>query len=121
MVVWGSFFVDLDVWGFRWFEFVIVDGVFGFEVVFVVFWGGDLFIQCCMVYKYCNLFGYVFKCLYDELSEDYCDMIYVDSVVEIEMCCKVFFCKWKFKCWVVVDSFEEVGDCFFSFICFDLL
>lgn len=58
--------------------------------------------------------------MHDELTEDYRDMIYADSAVEIEKRRKAFLRKWGLKCRAVADSVEEARDRLFTFTRLDL-
>ena len=53
--------------------------------------------------------------MHDELTEDYRDMIYADTAVEVEKRRKAFVRKWRLKCKAVADCLEEAGDQLFSF------
>jgi putative transposase len=50
----------------------------------------------------------------DELTEDYRDMIYADTAVEVEQRRKAFLRKWRLKCRAVADSLEKAGDRLFA-------
>ncbi|MEW6294667.1 MAG: IS256 family transposase [Pseudomonadota bacterium] len=112
---WGEFLADLDVRGLRRPEFVIVDGAPGLETALVALWGEELPIQRCSVHKHRNLLGHAPKHMHDELTEDYRDMIYAETVVEVEVRRKAFLRKWRLKCRAVTDSLEEAGDRLFTF------
>ncbi|MCA0943308.1 IS256 family transposase [Salipiger pacificus] len=112
---WGQFLADLDARGLGRPEFVIVDGAPGLEAALVALWGEDLPIQRCTAHKHRNLLAHAPKRLHDELTEDYCDMIYADTAAGIEIRRKAFLRKWCFKCRAVADSLEEAGDRLFSF------
>jgi len=94
---------------------VIVDGAPGLEAALVALWGEELPIQRCTVHKHRNLLGHAPKRLHDELTEDYRDMIYADTALEIETRRKAFTRKWSLKCRAVADSLEEAGDRLFAF------
>ncbi len=112
---WRQFLEDLDVRGLRRPEFVIVDGAPGLEAALVALWGEDLPIQRCTVHKHRNLLGHAPKHMHDELTEDYRDMIYAETAVEVEARRKAFLRKWRLKCRAVADSLEEAGDRLFAF------
>jgi transposase-like protein len=112
---WRQFLEDLDVRGLRRPEFVIVDGAPGLEAALVALWGDDLPIQRCTVHKHRNLLGHAPKHMHDELTEDYRDMIYAETAVEVEARRKAFLRKWRLKCRAVADSLEEAGDRLFAF------
>ena len=59
--------------------------------------------------------GHAPKALHDELTEDYRDMVYAETKVEIEARRKAFLRKWRLKCPAVADSLEEAGDRLFAF------
>ena len=112
---WGQFLADLDARGLKRPEFVIIDGAPGLEAALVALWGEDLAVQRCTVHKHRNLLGHVPKTMHDELTEDYRDMIYADTAVEVEKRRKAFLRKWRLKCKAVADSLEEAGDRLFTF------
>ena len=78
-------------------------------------WGDDLPIQRCTVHKHRNLLAHAPKHLHDELTEDYRDMIYADTAVDVEKRRKAFLRKWRLKCRSVADSLEEAGARLFTF------
>jgi transposase-like protein len=112
---WGKFLTDLDARGLKRPEFVIVDGAPGLEAALVALWGDDLPIQRCTVHKHRNLLAHAPKHLHDELTEDYRDMIYADTAVDVEKRRKAFLRKWRLKCRSVADSLEEAGARLFTF------
>lgn len=112
---WGKFLADLDARGLKRPEFVIVDGAPGLEAALVALWGDDLLIQRCTVHKHRNLLAHAPKHLHDELTEDYRDMIYADTAVDVEKRRKAFLRKWRLKCRAVADSLEEAGARLFTF------
>jgi transposase-like protein len=112
---WAEFLGDLDARGLQRPEFVIVDGAPGLEAALVALWGEKLPIQRCTVHKHRNLLGHAPKHMHDELTEDYRDMIYADTAVDIEKRRKTFLRKWRLKCRAVADSLEEAGDRLFAF------
>lgn len=112
---WGKFLADLDARGLKRPEFVIVDGAPGLEAALVALWGDDLPIQRCTVHKHRNLLAHAPKHLHDELTEDYRDMIYADTAVDVEKRRKAFLRKWRLKCRAVADSLEEAGARLFTF------
>lgn len=112
---WREFLDDLETRGLKRPEFVIVDGAPGLEAALLALWGEELPIQRCTVHKHRNLLGHAPKHMQDELTEDYRDMIYADTAVEIEKRRKAFLRKWRLKCRAVADSLEEAGDRLFTF------
>jgi transposase-like protein len=112
---WGQFLADLDARGLKRPEFVIIDGAPGLEAALVALWGEDLAVQRCTVHKHRNLLSHAPKTMHDELTEDYRDMIYADTAVEVEKRRKAFLRKWRLKCKAVADSLEEAGDRLFTF------
>jgi transposase-like protein len=112
---WRQFLEDLDTRGLKRPEFVIVDGAPGLEAALVALWGDDLPIQRCTVHKHRNLLAHAPKHMHEELGDDYRDMIYADTAVEVEKRRKAFLRKWRLKCKAVADSLEEAGDRLFTF------
>ena len=112
---WRQFLEDLDARGLKRPEFVIVDGAPGLEAALVALWGDDLPIQRCTVHKHRNLLAHAPKHMHEELGDDYRDMIYADTAVEVEKRRKAFLRKWRLKCKAVADSLEESGDRLFTF------
>jgi transposase-like protein len=85
----------------------------------VALWGDKLPIQRCTVHKHRNLLAHAPKHLHDKLTEDYRDMIYADTAVEIEKRRKAFLRKGRLKGKAVADSLEEAGDRLFTFMRLD--
>ena len=112
---WRQFLDDLDARGLKRPDFVIVDGAPGLEAALTALWGAELPIQRCTVHKHRNLLGHAPKHLYDELTEDYRDMIYAETAAEVETRRKAFLRKWRLKCRAVADSLEEAGERLFAF------
>ena len=112
---WRQFLDDLDKRGLKRPQFVIVDGAPGLEAALVALWGEDLPIQRCTVHKHRNLLAHAPKHLHEELGNDYRDMIYAATAVEVETRRKAFVRKWRLKCRAVADSLEEAGDRLFTF------
>ena len=112
---WRQFLDDLDKRGLKRPQFVIVDGAPGLEAALVALWGDDLPIQRCTVHKHRNLLAHAPKHMHEELGNDYRDMIYADTAVEVETRRKAFVRKWRLKCRAVADSLEEAGDRLFTF------
>ena len=112
---WRQFLDDLDKRGLKRPQFVIVDGAPGLEAALVALWGDDLPIQRCTVHKHRNLLAHAPKHLHEELGNDYRDMIYAATAVEVETRRKAFVRKWRLKCRAVADSLEEAGDRLFTF------
>lgn len=112
---WRQFLDDLYARGLKRPKFVIVDGAPGLEAALVGLWGDDLPIQRCTVHKHRNLLAQAPKHMHDELTEDYWDMVYADSAVEVERRRTAFLRKWRLKCRAVADSLEEAGARLFTF------
>ena len=112
---WGQFLADLDARGLRRPELAIVDGAPGLEAALVALWGADLPIQRCTVHKHRNLLAHAPRHMHDELTEDYRDMIYAETAVEVAARRKAFLRKWQLKCRAVAESLEEAGDRLFTF------
>ncbi len=111
---WRAFLGDLDARGLKTPAFVIVDGAPGLEAALAELWP-DAPVQRCTVHKHRNLLAHAPKALHDELTEDYRDMVYAETKVEIEARRKAFLRKWRLKCKAVADSLEEAGDRLFTF------
>ncbi len=78
-------------------------------------WGEDLTIQRCTVHRHRNLLGHAPKRLHDEIGNDYRDMIYAETVEEIQRRRRAFLKKWRNRYRAVADSLEEAGDRLFTF------
>lgn len=111
---WRAFLGDLDARGLKAPDFVVVDGAPGLEAALTELWP-DAPVQRCTVHKHRNLLAHAPKSLHDELTEDYRDMIYVETRAAIEQRRKAFLRKWRLKCPAVADSLEEAGDRLFTF------
>jgi len=67
------------------------------------------------VYKHRNLLAHAPEHLRDKLTEDYRDMIYTETVIEVEKKRKAFLRKWRLKRRAAVGSLEDAGDRLFTF------
>jgi transposase-like protein len=112
---WSAFLADLDARGPRRPEFVVADGAPGLEAALTALWGEDLAIQRCTVHKPSHLLAHAPKALHDELSEDDRDMIYAETVADIETRRQAFLEKWRLECPAVAASLEEAGERLFAF------
>ena len=112
---WSAFLADLDARGPRRPEFVVADGAPGLEAALTALWGEDLPIQRCTVHKPSHLLAHAPKALHDELSEDDRDMIYAETVADIETRRQAFLEKWRLECPAVAASLEEAGERLFAF------
>ena len=111
---WRAVLDDLVKRGLRKPEFLIVDGGTGLEQALATLWG-DVPTQRCTVHKHRNLLAHAPQRLHEEVSADYTDMIYADSLAEIEERRRAFVRKWRLRCKAVADSLEEAGDRLFAF------
>jgi len=111
---WRTVLDDLIKRGLKTPELVIVDGAAGLEKALAALWS-DIPVQRCTVHKHRNLLAHAPDRLHDEISADYNDMIYADTMQEIEAKRKAFLRKWRLKCRAVADSLEEAGDKLFTF------
>jgi putative transposase len=111
---WRVVLDDLVKRGLRKPEFLIVDGGTGLEQALAALWG-DVPTQRCTVHKHRNLLAHAPQRLHEEVSADYTDMIYADSLAEIEERRRAFVRKWRLRCKAVADSLEEAGDRLFTF------
>ncbi len=111
---WQAFLSDMSARGLKAPDFIIVDGAPGLEAALAALWP-EAPVQRCTVHKHRNLLAHAPKRLHDELTEDYRDMIYAETAVEIETRRKAFIRKWRLKCRAVADSLEEAGDRLFTF------
>jgi transposase-like protein len=114
---WRALLDDLLVRGLAVPELVIVDGAAGLEKAIAALWN-DVPVQRCTVHKHRNLLAHAPKKLYDEISADYADMIYAETVQEVEAKRKAFLRKWRLRCRPVADSLEEAGEKLFTFLRF---
>jgi len=111
---WRAVLDDLVKRGLRKPEFLIVDGGTGLEQALAALWG-DVPTQRCTVHKHRNLLAHAPQRLHEEVSADYTDMIYADSLAEIQERRRAFVRKWRLRCKAVADSLEEAGDRLFTF------
>ena len=72
--------------------------------------------QRCTVHKHRNLLAHAPEKLHAEISVDYTDMIYAETLQQIEGRRRAFLRKWRLKCRAVADSLEEAGDRLFAFV-----
>ena len=94
---WRAMLDDLVKRGLRKPEFLIVDGGTGLEQALATLWG-DVPTQRCTVHKHRNLLAHAPQRLHEEVSADYTDMIYADSLAEIEERRRAFVRKWRLRC-----------------------
>jgi len=111
---WTAFLEDMTRRGLNAPGFVIVDGAPGLEAALAALWP-DVPVQRCTVHKHRNLLAHAPKRLHDELTNDYRDMIYAETAVNVEARRKAFLRKWRLKCRAVADSLEEAGERLFTF------
>lgn len=111
---WRAVLDDLIKRGLRKPEFMIVDGGSGLDAALAAIWA-DVPTQRCTVHKHRNLLTHAPKRLHDEITSDYNDMIYANTVEEIEKKRKAFLRKWRVRHGPVADSLEEAGDRLFTF------
>jgi putative transposase len=111
---WRVVLDDLVKRGLRKPEFLIVDGGTGLEQALAALWG-DVPTQRCTVHKHRNLLAHAPQRLHEEVSADYTDMIYADSLADIQERRRAFVRKWRLRCKAVADSLEEAGDRLFTF------
>jgi putative transposase len=114
---WRALLDDLVARGLTAPELVIIDGAAGLEKAIAALWN-DVPVQRCTVHKHRNLLAHAPKKLYDEISADYTDMIYVETAKEVDAKRKAFLRKWRLRCRPVADSLEEAGEKLFTFLRF---
>jgi transposase-like protein len=102
---------DLVARGLKTPQLLITDGAAGLERALAGLWP-LVPTQRCNVH---NLLAHAREKLHEEITGDYTDMIYADSVSEIERRRRAFLRKWRLKCRAVAESLEEVGDRLFTF------
>jgi len=111
---WTAFLEDMARRGLKAPSFIIVDGAPGLEAALAALWP-DIPVQRCTVHKHRNLLAQAPKRLHDEMTNDYRDMIYAETAVDVEVRRKAFLRKWRLKCRAAADSLEEAGDRLFTF------
>lgn len=111
---WRVLLDDLVKRGLKTPELIVVDGGSGLDAALAALWS-DVPVQRCTVHKHRNLLAHAPERLHDELSNDYRDMIYAETVKEVETRRKTFIRKWRLKCPAVATSLEEAGDRLFTF------
>ena len=105
---------DLVARGLKTPQLLIIDGAAGLERALAGLWP-LVPTQRCTVHKHRNLLAHAPEKLHEEITADYTDMIYADSVSEIEKRRRAFLRKWRLKCRAVAESLEEAGDRLFTF------
>ena len=80
---WRSVLDDLVKRGLRKPELLIVDGASGLDAALAAIWG-DVPTQRCTVHKHRNLIANAPERLHDEITSDYNDMIYADTLEEAQ-------------------------------------
>jgi putative transposase len=111
---WRGALDDLVARGLKTPEFLIIDGAAGLEKALAALWPA-VPTQRCTVHKHRNLLAHAPEALHEEISADYTDMIYAETVKEIEVRRRAFLRKWRLKCRAVADSLEEAGERLFTF------
>src|SRR3954452_268220 len=111
---WRGVLDDLVARGLRTPEFLITDGAAGLVKALAALWPA-VPAQRCTVHKHRNLLAHAPERLHAEISADYTDMIYAETVKEIETRRKAFLRKWRLKCRAAADSLEEAGEGLFAF------
>ncbi len=112
---WHAFLDDLVGRKLATPELLIVDGAPGLEAALAALWP-DVPRQRCTVHKHRNLLAHAPKTLHDAISADDTDMIYAQTVKQVEAKYKVFKRKWRLKCPAVANSLEEAGANLFTFL-----
>jgi putative transposase len=112
---WRSILDDLVARGLRTPEFLITDGAAGLERALAALWP-DVPAQRCTVHKHRNLLAHAPDALHDEVSADFTDMIYAETVMEVQARRRAFLRKWRLRCPAVATSLEEAGDRLFAFL-----
>jgi putative transposase len=112
---WRAFLDDLVSRKLATPELLIIDGAPGLEAALAALWP-TVPIQRCTVHKHCNLLAHAPKTLHDEISADYTDMIYAQTVKQVEAKHKAFVRTWRLKCPAVADSLNEAGPNLFTFL-----
>lgn len=111
---WRGVLDDLVARGLRTPEFLITDGAAGLERALAALWP-DVPAQRCTVHKHRNLLAHAPEALHEEVSADYADMIYAETVKEVQARRRAFLRKWRLRCPAVATSLEEAGDRLFTF------
>ena len=111
---WRGVLDDLVARGLKTPQLLIIDGAAGLERALAGLWP-LVPTQRCTVHKHRNLLAHAPEKLHEEITADYTDMIYADSVAEIEKRRRAFLRKWRLKCRAVAESLEEAGDRLFTF------
>lgn len=81
---WRAVLDDLLARGLKTPQFLITDGAAGLEKALAALWWPAVPAQRCTVHKHRNLLAHAPEKLHDEITADYTDMIYSDSVAGIE-------------------------------------
>ena len=111
---WRAVLDDLVARGLRTPEFLITAGAAGLEKALAALWPA-VPAQRCTVHKHRNLLAHAPERLHEEISADYTDMIYAETMKEIETRRKAFLRKWRLKCRADADSLEEAGEGLIAF------
>src|SRR5271166_2191955 len=112
---WRGVLDDLVTRGLRTPDFLIVDGAAGLDRALAALWP-DVPVQRCTVHKHRNLLAHAPDVLHEEITADYTDMIYADTVKAVQDRCRAFLRKWRLRCPAVATSLEEAGDRLFTFL-----
>jgi transposase-like protein len=111
---WRTLLDDLIKRGMATPDLVIVDGGSGLDAALARLWP-DMAVQRCTVHKHRNLLAHAPERLHEEVSADYCEMIYAKTAKEVAARRKSFLLKWRLKCPAAATSLEEAGEALFTF------
>lgn len=103
---WRGVLDGLIARGLRTPEFLITDGGAGLERALAALWP-DVPAQRCTVHKHRNLLAHAPDAPHEEVSADYTDMIYAETVKEVQTRRRAFLRKWRLRCPAVATSLEE--------------
>lgn len=112
---WRGVLDDLVARGLRTPAFLITDGAAGLERALAALWP-DVPAQRCTVHKHRNLLAHAPDALHEEISADYTDMMYAETVKAVQDRRRAFLRKWRLRCPAVATSLEEAGDRLFAFL-----
>ena len=112
---WRTALDDLVRRSLRRPDLPIMDGGAGLESALVAIWGDEQPTRRCTAHKDRNLLANAIERLHDEIAADHNDMIYADTLQEVQKRHKDLLRKWRLRHPDVADSLEEAGDGFFTF------
>ena len=112
---WRSVLDGLIARGLRTPDSLITDSAAGLERALAALWP-EVPAQRCSVHKHRNLLSHAPDALHEEITADYTDMIYADTLKAVQERRCAFPRKWRLRCPAVATSLDKASDRLFAFL-----